>query len=137
MAKDETLERNNAVARQFFVEWANGNADGAAALFAPGATFWVPSTREKISVDQMKAGLAWVTSRLKDFRFEIGPVTAEDNRVNILADGFATTVEGAPYNNNYCILFEFEDGKIKSAREYNDTALVWGLPGRAQMRMTN
>jgi ketosteroid isomerase-like protein len=31
---------------------------------------------------------------------------------------------GAPYNNHYCIVFHFRDGKIAEADEYMDTELI-------------
>ena len=70
--------------------------------------------------------LRWIQSRLKDgIRFELGAIVAEENKVCIMAESFATTIEGKTFNNLYHVFFEIEDGKIRYAREYNDTAHVF------------
>ena len=48
-------------------------------------------------------------------------VTAEGDRVAVEARCDAELRDGARYCNTYHFLLEFEDGKIKLAKEYNDT----------------
>jgi uncharacterized protein len=51
-------------------------------------------------------------------------VTAQDDRVVISATGASTTVAGTPYNNDYCFVFFFVDGKIIRVLEMFDTKLA-------------
>ena len=52
-------------------------------------------------------------------------MVAEPNKVAVQVEGFATTREGAKYNNLYHVFFELDGLKIVRAREYNDTAHVY------------
>jgi ketosteroid isomerase-like protein len=52
-------------------------------------------------------------------------MVAEGNAVAVQVASFAKTVEGKPYDNLYHLYVELEGGRVKRAREYNDTALVW------------
>lgn len=49
---------------------------------------------------------------------------AEGDHVVLQVDGKATTRGGKPYNNRYCMVARFADGKVKELTEYNDTELV-------------
>lgn len=55
---------------------------------------------------------------------EIKSVTAEGDRVVVEFVGHATTCEGKPYNNEYCMVFTLADGKIKYVHEYFCTLLA-------------
>jgi ketosteroid isomerase-like protein len=126
MAKDEQLERNKAVVRKFLSELEAGRVEEAIALFASNATFWSPSTRKTYTLEEISQALHWVNTCLTaPMKYKLGPLTAEDNRVTLLAESFATTIEGKAYNNVYNFYFELEEGLITVGREYNDTAHVW------------
>jgi uncharacterized protein len=49
---------------------------------------------------------------------------AEDDYVVVECKGKVTTKSGLPYNNKYCWVCRFEDGKVKELTEYMDTHLV-------------
>ena len=49
---------------------------------------------------------------------EVKSVTASGNAVAVEFEGNATTSEGKPYNNQYCMVFMLADGKIKQVNEY-------------------
>ncbi len=49
---------------------------------------------------------------------------ADGDYVIVECEGSVTTKSGKPYNNQYCLIFRIEDGKIKEMTEYLDTALV-------------
>jgi ketosteroid isomerase-like protein len=49
---------------------------------------------------------------------------AEDDVVVVEARGQATTRSGAPYNQSYCYVFQFENGRVRELTEYMDTELV-------------
>jgi ketosteroid isomerase-like protein len=51
-------------------------------------------------------------------------VAAEGDRVAIETEGKLVLPDGRPYNNHYHFLLQFKDGRIRLAKEYNDTQLV-------------
>jgi len=57
-------------------------------------------------------------------RPDIKSVTAESDRVVVEFEGNATTCDGKPYNNQYCMVFMLADGKIKQVNEYFCTILA-------------
>jgi ketosteroid isomerase-like protein len=57
-------------------------------------------------------------------RMNVTNATAENDLVVIEALGQARTKDGRSYENSYCFVFRFEDGKIIESREYMDTQLV-------------
>lgn len=56
--------------------------------------------------------------------FDIKRLIAEDDYVVLIADGTATSKTGRPYNNKYCIVARFADGKIREITDYIDTELI-------------
>ncbi|PJG48377.1 hypothetical protein CAF53_09080 [Sphingobium sp. LB126] len=119
-------ELNKDLVRRFFNMLEKGQVDDAIALFAATATFWSPSTRTEIPIAQFGAALQWVNGKLMEpMRYQLGEMTAEEDRVCVLAESMATMVDGTPYNNLYHFYFEISDGYITRGREYSDTALIW------------
>jgi ketosteroid isomerase-like protein len=57
-------------------------------------------------------------------RFTFDRFIAEGNDVVMLARAEATSVTGKPYNNSYCIVATFADGRIRRMTDYVDTELV-------------
>jgi ketosteroid isomerase-like protein len=51
-------------------------------------------------------------------------IVAEGDTVVVEARGCVTTKRGDLYANLYCLIFELKDGRLKSCKEYADTALV-------------
>jgi ketosteroid isomerase-like protein len=49
---------------------------------------------------------------------------AEDDFVVVEGRGQATTKSGKPYNNTYCWVYRFADGKVIEVTEYMDTQLA-------------
>jgi len=49
---------------------------------------------------------------------------AEDDHVVVEAKGDNLTSSGARYDNDYCLVFRLENGKIKEVREYCDSVLT-------------
>lgn len=49
---------------------------------------------------------------------------ADGDYVIVECEGRVTTQAGTPYNNQYCLIFRLENGKLKEVTEYLDTALV-------------
>ncbi|MEO8071752.1 MAG: nuclear transport factor 2 family protein [Acidobacteriota bacterium] len=51
-------------------------------------------------------------------------IIAEDDYVVVEAHGNSKTNAGEDYNNEYCYIFRFDDGKVSEITEYCDTALI-------------
>ena len=49
---------------------------------------------------------------------------ADEDHVVVEAKGNNVTREGVRYDNDYCLLFRLENGKIKEVREYCDSVLT-------------
>ena len=63
-------------------------------------------------------------SQLQSFPIiTIKTVIEEKNIVVVESTGIATTIKGKPYNQTYCDVYHFENGKIKEFTTYLDTAL--------------
>ena len=75
-------------------------------------------------------------SILRDLHGHVGSLLAARTRTvahRFIADGDCVAVEargdnvtktGVRYDNEYCLVFQFEDGKIKEIREYCDSVLT-------------
>jgi uncharacterized protein len=125
--EDALLAENKNLARSFFLNFEKGDVAAVMDLFSPDARYWIPTVRREFAMTEFAEALHWIQSRLKDgIRFELGQIVAEQNKVCVMAESFATTVDGKPFNNLYHVFFEIENGKIVYAREYNDTAHVFG-----------
>ena len=61
--------------------------------------------------------------------FTIERLIAEDDHVVLIAKGTATAKTGRPYNNSYCIVARFADGKIVAMTDYIDTELITSALG--------
>lgn len=49
---------------------------------------------------------------------------AEDDYVVVECRGRVTTKSGKPYNNQYCYVIRFADGKMRELTEYFDAELM-------------
>lgn len=59
-----------------------------------------------------------------DYRNKALRILADGDHVVVECEGSVTTKSGKPYNNQYCLIFRLENGRIKEMTEYLDTALV-------------
>ncbi|WP_406236806.1 nuclear transport factor 2 family protein [Nocardia sp. NBC_01009] len=56
-----------------------------------------------------------------DRQVDFTAVTATDTTVVVETRMRATLMNGRPYDNDYCFIFELSDGRIHRVREYMDT----------------
>ena len=67
----------------------------------------------------------YVRTRLRDRTRTIAErFIADGDIVVVEAKGDNVTPEGVRYDNDYCLVFQFENGKIKEIREYCDSVLT-------------
>lgn len=133
-----TVERNKAVAHQFFERFTASDIDGALSTMTDDATWWIPGdkartptaglyTKEKIGrlfhrmVAALKTGLT----------MKVTSCIGEGNFVALLVESSGDLKNGRLYRQQYHMLMEMRDGKIASVREYLDTQHaydVWIAP---------
>ena len=67
----------------------------------------------------------YVRTRLRDRTRTVAErFIADGDLVVVEAKGDNVTPEGVRYDNDYCLVFRLEDGKIKEIREYCDSVLT-------------
>jgi uncharacterized protein len=77
--------------------------------------------KEAITNDLLGHLRTLLTARARTVAFN---VIAEGDYVVVEAKGDNQTKSGDRYDNEYCIVWRVEDGKIKQIREYCDSALI-------------
>ncbi|MGO4617446.1 nuclear transport factor 2 family protein [Nocardia sp. 2YAB30] len=118
---------------QAWREFATQDPARIAAVFTPDAEWLAPpdnptaraldGTNHLVGRDRIVRFLTiefpavFVADRKVDFT----AVTAEGARVVVEERMRATLMNGNHYDNNYCFIFELEDGLIHRVREYMDT----------------
>lgn len=120
--------QNSQIALDYLGALGRGDAAGAAGCLGPGATIvgkgfgeFAGACPAEDFVGQMEAlnriapgGLAFV----------VHSVTAEGERVVIECEGAATLCNGAPYHNQYVMVFTLRDGRLHLINEYLCTKLA-------------
>ena len=116
--KDQNIE----TVLKFLDAMSNGDAATADTCLAPDAftvakgfgKFAGVRTRETM-VDTISAFNQLVPGGLN---IEVKSVTAQDDRVVVEFEGNATTCDGTPYCNQYCMVFTMAAGQVKQVNEY-------------------
>jgi uncharacterized protein len=100
-----------------------------ASMLAPDLQYWV-SPGSDFSGNHGKASILKLLPLI--FAAQAGPtkltyheITAEDNRVSVVADGTMPLKTGGNYDQTYHWLFKFRDDKIVVILEYVDILAVW------------
>jgi hypothetical protein len=118
---------NKGALLEWFAALSEGRYDDAWALMDPAAEYWV--LRQRVSIPMTEFADLYVGHMKKTFvdglRFTPGTMTAEDDRVAVLADSDGELVSGGRYDNKYHFLFQLRDGLISRVWEYGDTYQSW------------
>jgi uncharacterized protein len=88
------------------------------------AQWWVGSRKGTMNRDELISNSASVMGSARRKAIKVTGTTAEGERVAVEFEGDIVLADGTPYNNIYHTLFVVRDGRVVSAREYLDTALV-------------
>jgi hypothetical protein len=118
------MERNKRVVRSFFDRMNGGDVDGAFELVAEHATWFSLSSRQHADASSVQASIERVYGSMLQapIQQQILIMTAEEDRVAVVTEGHALTLDGVNYDNMYHFLFVLDDGLIESLWEFNDTA---------------
>jgi uncharacterized protein len=129
---------NRACLEHVFAETAKGNGRAFLDAFAEdanwtvtGTTGWSKTYRGKPAIlNDLIAPLRRILA--PPLKIYARRFIAEGDIVVVEARGQNVTRDGRPYENNYCYVFEFRDGKVAALTEYADTELfrsALGEPG--------
>jgi ketosteroid isomerase-like protein len=125
-----TATENKQLLKHAYTEVSKGNAAPLLESIADDAVWTIIGSTVLSGVfkgkQQIIEGLLGpLTARLEGgVVFDIVRLIAEDDHVVLVANGTATAKTGRPYNNRYCIVARFADGKIQEMTDYIDTELI-------------
>lgn len=115
-------EQNKSVVLSFIEAMSRSNASMAEACLAPDAFTIAKGYGKFAGVRKRDVMLGTIDSFAEllptGLNVEIKSVTPAGNTVVVEFEGDATTSEGKPYRNQYCMVFMLRDGKIKQVNEY-------------------
>ena len=119
---------NEAVVMRFIEAMGTSDPDTAAGCLAPDA-FTLAKGFSKFSGERRYDTIIGTIAAFKTLLPtgldpDIHTVTSQGDRVVVEFVGRATTAEGKPYNNEYCMVFTLAEGKIKQVNEYFCTKLA-------------
>jgi len=122
-----SVESNTELVKRYFACMRSFDRAGAEALLADDFAQFVPSPSPKFSTPKGKAEtlamMDGVAQMFERFELTLKGITAQDNRVAVEAESLGVLKpNGKTYNNRYHFLFEIENGRIASLKEYCDTA---------------
>ena len=122
-----SIESNKALVKTTWTAFAKGDLKTAFDNMAEEVSWLVPGTTPGVS------GLKKGKQAIRDFMAGVGQVFPEGLQTEIrkiYGDGDTVIVEltnkakvsnGKFYENDYCFVFEVENGKVRRIREYADT----------------
>ncbi len=113
---------NRQLLKKISEEFAKGNLEFFAAYFADDIKWNILGDTPIIGKEQVLEVSKML--QLESFPvITIKNVVAEGNFVVVESTGKATTKNGKPYNQTYCDVFHFYNGKLQEITTYLDTAL--------------
>lgn len=124
----DQCEANKRIVSDFLATFSRGDVVGVLSAMHRNGIWWVSGSKEGFSgnypQDQLGELLREVNKLYKKAALQITPkaMIAEGDRVAVEAESYAELKDGRIYNNTYHFLFVIENEKVKTVREYMDTA---------------
>ncbi|WP_416416359.1 nuclear transport factor 2 family protein [Paenarthrobacter aromaticivorans] len=124
---------NEKLVRSFLAAMGRTDIESLSDLLAEDATWWLAGELPVSGLYEGKAAIVGEFLPSAAALFEQGSLGFELR--NVMSDGEAIIAEYVgtgtgtsqrPYHNQYCTIFQCHGGKIRSIREYLDTAHVYG-----------
>ena len=129
-----SIENNKKVASEFLSRLSDRDIDGALAMMADDATWWIAGKPGSLPVvgtlskEQIARLFNRMTSQLRDgLRMNVKSMIAEGDRVALEVESYGELKNGRVYNQEYHMLMVVGDGKITAVREYLDTQHVFDV----------
>ncbi len=125
------MESNKDVVRRYYDCINRGDLHAVEDLLTDDHRRFLLSTREwwtkeKFMEVERVSGLGAGLFR-EPLRVEVEVITAEEDRVAVVARGFAVTRDGLTYNQMYHNLYKIRNGQIAEVLEFNDTKHVFDV----------
>jgi ketosteroid isomerase-like protein len=123
------MSESNKKTALAFLDAMNGGDANAAERCITADAFTVSKGFGKVSGRRDRAAMLGTMSAFKElvptgFRPTFHTIISEGNTVVLEFDGDAELKNGAPYRNQYCMVFTFEGDRIKQLNEYFCTVLA-------------
>ncbi|MAT50723.1 MAG: hypothetical protein CMK32_06015 [Porticoccaceae bacterium] len=118
-----SIEENKALARRYMQAVVDGDIDTVRELQHPDVTWWILGGESTLDRDTFTNMVAQGLVAAKERKITITGLTAEDDRVAVMAEGEMVFPDRV-YRNSYHNLLVIRDGKIVEGREYMDTKAV-------------
>ncbi len=121
-------DQNKDVVLKFLKAMGEGDGATAATCLAPDAFTLAKGFGKFAGVRRYDTIIGTIEAFKKlmpeGLRPDVKSVIGEGNKVVVEFEGNGVTYEGKPYCNEYCMVFELRDGKIKQVNEYFCTILA-------------
>ena len=121
--------RNVQLLKEYHGALQASDSEKMASMLAPDLQYWI-SPGSAFSGTHDKASILALLPLI--FDAQAGPtkltyreITAQDDRVSVVADGTMPLKSGGSYDQTYHWLFKFRDDKIVEILEYLDILAVW------------
>ena len=125
----ELTDRNRETIERALQAFNDGAVEAFLGYFSDDMAFWMNGSHQFSGAVQGKEAFLELVGRVgeglsKMITLDARNIIAGGEWVVVEASGDATTTDGEPYRNRYCMLWRLDDGKIVEFREYNDSHLV-------------
>ena len=121
---------NKKLIEDAFAKWARGDGSAFFALLADDVRWTVigstPVSRTYMSKHEFQEGAVQPlgTKLAGGIQPNLRDIIAEGEKVALQWDGRATAKNGTIYNQTYCWVMRFENGKVREGTAYLDTELI-------------
>jgi ketosteroid isomerase-like protein len=119
-----STEANKKVALEYFAALARNDVSGMSKCMTDDATWWIAPGTSFSGLQEKEPYLrniaAFLASAAGPLELTFGEITAEGDRVAIIAKGKLPLKNGRTYESHYSFLLQFRDGKIASGKEFLD-----------------
>jgi|SRR5215831_1967664 len=129
-----STEDNKELVSELFSRFSNGDITGVLGMMADDATWWIAGKAGTVPVagTQSKEQIARLfhrmASQLKNgLKMNIKNMIAEGDSVAAEVESYGELENGRVYNQEYHMLIEIRNGKIRAVREYLDTQHVLAI----------
>jgi ketosteroid isomerase-like protein len=137
--EDHVSESHNVqLLRGYHAALQASDGEGMASMLAPDLQYWI-SPGSAFSGTHTKASVLALLPAIFDAqsgptRLTYREITAQEDRVSVVADGTMPLKSGGTYDQTYHWLFRFRDDKIVEILEYLDVLAVWKAFGTPEQQ---
>jgi hypothetical protein len=130
--------RNYELLKEYHGALQASDAEKMASMLAPDLRYWISpgsafsGTHDKASVLALLPAI--FDAQSGPTRLTYRHLTAQDDRVSVVADGTMPLKSGGSYDQTYHWLFTFRDGQIVEILEYLDILAVWKVFGSSEQK---